>query len=139
MKQKANRKNATNASLLTPKEQKIRLNHARYREKNRLKIRARSKKWYLENIPKARNRHLLDKYDLSLDQYNELLKSQNNMCAICSRLKPNQTTNNLHVDHCHKTGKIRGLLCDKCNRGLGFFSEDISLFQKAIEYVKKHQ
>lgn len=52
-------------------------------------------------------------------------------CSICN------STHNLHVDHCHKTNKYRGILCQKCNRALGFFQDSRELLLKAIEYIDK--
>lgn len=76
---------------------------------------------------------LKEKYGLSEDQYQEMLSKQNNLCAICS--KPH-TRRNFNVDHCHSTGKIRGLLCDKCNLGIGLFNDDPNLLDKIKEYLK---
>jgi len=69
-----------------------------------------------------------------------LLEKQNGKCAICGNHEiaiHNVTKNkqNLAVDHCHKNGKIRGLLCQDCNRGIGLFHEDISRLEKAIKYL----
>lgn len=77
---------------------------------------------------------LKHKYNLSFDNYEMLIKSQNNMCLICkdifnSSIKP-------CVDHCHKTDKIRGILCSKCNAGIGLLNEDIMLMRNAIKYLK---
>jgi len=88
-------------------------------------------------------------YNLSVEQYNEILNIQNNRCAICKRTsaesqpgKNNKRENNLAVDHCHKLEvkgiiAIRGLLCFTCNSILGKFKDDINLFERAIEYLKK--
>ena len=72
------------------------------------------------------------KYGITLEQYHELLKIQNNVCAIC--LKPDKSKN-LAVDHCHQSNKIRGLLCSKCNRALGYFHDDPILLTKAADYL----
>lgn len=76
--------------------------------------------------------HLKFSYGLSKEEYFKILNNQNGVCAICNN-KPNER---LSVDHCHKTKKIRGLLCRKCNAGVGFFKDDINHLQKAIEYLK---
>jgi hypothetical protein len=73
------------------------------------------------------------RYGLTKERYEEMLQNQNELCAICL-LKP---TEKLHVDHDHKTGEVRGLLCGKCNRGIGLFNDDIELLSKSIEYLKK--
>jgi Recombination endonuclease VII len=77
----------------------------------------------------------LRKYGINSQQYDVMFKNQNGMCAICGRPPKNRR---LNVDHCHKTGRIRGLLCWRCNRGLGFFwNDDPVLMKKAIEYLTK--
>ena len=84
----------------------------------------------------AKNRKLKLLFNITLDEYNDLLKNQNNKCAICKSTNPSGK-GNFHVDHCHKTGKIRGLLCHHCNLGLGNFKDDTELLNIAIEYLNK--
>ncbi len=76
-------------------------------------------------------------YNLTLSEYEELVKLQNGVCAICG--KENNLGNKLFVDHCHKTNKVRGLLCQKCNSGVGYLNDDIHLLAKAIEYLTPKQ
>ena len=77
-------------------------------------------------------------FGITIEVYNSMFNSQNGKCAICGN--PNQSKmRSLTVDHDHKTGKIRMLLCDMCNKGLGFFGDDIELMEKAIEYLKYHR
>lgn len=81
----------------------------------------------------------LKKYGITNKEYIEMSEKQNHCCAICN--KPETTENikgiisSLAVDHCHTTGKVRGLLCGNCNKGIGLFKDDISNLQKAIEYL----
>lgn len=75
-------------------------------------------------------------YGITLEQYYELLQKQNNCCAICNVDKPSERTKYFAVDHCHATGKVRGLLCTKCNRGLGFFNDVPERLQAAVNYLK---
>jgi hypothetical protein len=77
---------------------------------------------------------LENKYGLTEEQYQELWNRQNGLCAICR--KPEETTERLHLDHDHETKRVRGLLCGKCNRGLGMFDDAEVLLQKAIEYLR---
>lgn len=77
---------------------------------------------------------LLKGYGLTLDQYDLLSKEQGDVCRICGT--KNKDGGVLSVDHDHRTGKIRGLLCRKCNTGLGIFSDDISFLRKAISYLE---
>ena len=82
-----------------------------------------------------RKKHLA-KYGLTPDQYDDRLKSQNGCCAICKSNSP-KTSRIKHfcVDHCHKTGKIRGLLCSKCNRAIGLLEDSVEFLQTAIGYL----
>ena len=73
---------------------------------------------------------------LSLDGYNALVQNQNNLCAICHG--PETFNGSLSVDHSHDTGKVRGLLCTNCNRGLGHFKDSLLYLKSAIEYLMKH-
>lgn len=75
---------------------------------------------------------LKTKYGISIEDYNKMVEEQKNKCAIClSELNPPL------VDHCHQTNKVRGLLCQSCNSGLGFFYDEIKYLRSAIEYLKK--
>lgn len=77
------------------------------------------------------------KYGLTIDDYLALSKSQNDKCAICGLVNTfGPWTTKLVVDHCHKTGKVRGLLCDKCNRALGQFNDDAERMELAIKYLR---
>ena len=82
--------------------------------------------------------NLKKKYGFSIEEYNLLLKKQKDKCAICGS-KKNKIANRsrLEVDHCHKTGKIRGLLCSSCNRSLGLLGENVRILKRAIIYLSK--
>ena len=79
----------------------------------------------------AKEGRLRRKYDLSLAELEQLELSQGSCCAICSN-----DTFSLVVDHDHKTGKVRGLLCNFCNTGLGLFLDDPERLKSAISYLK---
>jgi len=74
----------------------------------------------------------LAKFEITEEDYQRILKSQGGICAICK----NRDSRNLAVDHDHETGKIRGLLCSNCNRGLGRFKDSAERLQSAIDYLK---
>jgi len=74
------------------------------------------------------------KYGVTKEFLVELFEKQNGHCAICGEIP--KTERGLHVDHCHKTGVVRGLLCHGCNTGLGSFKDSPELFIKAISYLK---
>lgn len=91
---------------------------------------------------RSRNRRLLRLFGISSKEYDDLLKEQNNVCAICGKPesivhRKTKEVMRLSVDHCHSTGKIRGLLCAKCNMVIGSFNDDIELFRKSIKYLEK--
>jgi hypothetical protein len=95
--------------------------------------------WRRKNPDKVQQRNRKRKmgyYGLSVDDYNVLMENQNNCCAICK--KTCITGRALAIDHDHNTNNVRGLLCNKCNQGLGFFDDSIDLLQCAMLYLKQH-
>lgn len=76
-------------------------------------------------------------YNITLEDCDTLFQLQGGVCAICGKPETSAKVSNLAVDHNHINGSIRGLLCNKCNRGLGYFEDDITILSKAIEYLKK--
>jgi len=76
----------------------------------------------------------LRKHRITYTHYRSMLTKQNNCCAICS-----QVLSRDHIDHCHVTGKVRGILCRACNLGLGMFKDDIETMKKAIDYLRRSQ
>ena len=88
----------------------------------------------IKNPEKTKNNKYKRQYGITLDDYNKLLDTQNGCCAICKRHK-SEFSMALHTDHNHATGKVRGILCQKCNRGLGFFNDDTELMKEAINYL----
>jgi hypothetical protein len=92
--------------------------------------------WYHANPDKAKNSRLKGTFGITLGDYDNLLKAQNGCCAICQTNTPTGI-GGFHVDHCHKTNKIRGLLCSKCNHALGLFNDNQTNLRKAIEYLNR--
>ena len=107
--------------------------------KNPEKYNAVNRAHYAKHPEKSRNRHLKNTYGISLKQYNNMLIKQDHKCLICKKhvsenlYKGNQV--NFAVDHCHKSNKVRGLLCQLCNVGLGSFKDSKELLLAAIEYI----
>lgn len=93
---------------------------AAYRKKNPDKI----KEWGLQR-----------KYGISLDTYNRMFLSQGGRCAICRTDVPAKKYG-WHVDHDHSTEKVRGILCNKCNRGLGYLNDSLDILKAAIKYIE---
>jgi hypothetical protein len=75
-------------------------------------------------------------YRITITQYNQLFETQLGCCKICQKHQA-VLNRSLSVDHCHMTGKVRGLLCSHCNFGLGHFKDNISYLQKAAIYLTK--
>jgi len=113
----------------------------RYRSQPEVKLRRikqREKYNKLDStILKYRERHLMKTYGITINDYDKLLLLQDNKCAICG--EKNKSNRHYHVDHCHKSGVIRGILCHSCNVGIGNFREDHNIFVKAVEYLGKYK
>lgn len=87
-----------------------------------------------EKREQFRRNSLKSKYGITPGQYEEMLVSQGGVCAICGSHPIAEQL--LSVDHCHTTGKVRGLLCQSCNIGIGHFEDSPSILEKAISYLK---
>lgn len=94
----------------------------------------------MENA-KTKLRHNLKQYGLTPEQFQALLEAQNYKCAICgsasNKAGRKGSLERLYVDHCHGEGRVRGLLCNSCNVGLGHFGDSPELLEKAIQYLKR--
>lgn len=102
----------------------------RYREVNREKRRLQNQKWAAKNKGRRKDLLLRWNYGITLERFSEMMLEQSGRCRICrGRMKtPN-------IDHCHKTGKVRGLLCGRCNTALGGFQDSTKLLRAAICYL----
>ncbi len=119
---------------LNPEKEKA--TQARRYLKHRESLIEKSKLWKKNNPIKVIENRLKVKFGISLKDYEQKLNSQNGGCAICGKNKDYQR---LGVDHCHKYKKIRGILCARCNLGIGYMGDSILLLEKAIEYLKKYE
>lgn len=90
------------------------------------------------DLEKQREYILKKKYGITLEKYNKMLSEQEYKCYICHKHE-DKLDRSLAVDHCHKTGKVRGLLCGNCNRFLGQIDDDINIAERLVEYLQKHQ
>lgn len=79
----------------------------------------------------------LDKYKLTIEQFNKMYVDQKGCCKICG-ISEIDAEGVLHIDHCHITGKVRGLLCRMCNMMLGFGKDNIEIMESAIKYLKSN-
>lgn len=85
---------------------------------------------------KARAHRLRTRNGIDPLEYDRLFFQQQGKCAICGTEKPGGNSPHFHIDHNHESGKIRGLLCTNCNRGIGYFSDNIRRMRRAIEYLE---
>lgn len=97
----------------------------------------RSKEWKRKNPTVAFNTHLKSKYGITIEDRKRLLQMQGGVCAVCE--DPTFGGKEPCVDHDHKTGKVRGMICRKCNAGLGFLKDDITVVERLLEYLRKYQ
>jgi hypothetical protein len=120
----------------------------RYKERNPDKIRARAKKnneerkeyrkaWYQANkariAVRGRARNIEAKYGLTSDQWDDVFARQGESCAICRTNTPGGA--GWATDHCHETNRVRGILCNNCNLGIGLFADDTARLRAAIAYL----
>jgi hypothetical protein len=105
-----------------------------YSAAHRLEAAAYNKAYKLANPDKTKNTQLLLKYGISLDQWNEMFDAQGRVCAICSTDTP-ASKKGWATDHCHTTGRIRGILCSHCNVMLGMSCDNPATLIKAAAYL----
>lgn len=110
-------------------------NKERYRQADK-KFRDRDpKKYYAIHNKAARKVRLKREYNITPEEYENILQAQQNCCAICKKSQE-QFSKKLHIDHCHTTGKVRGLLCNACNLCIGKAEDSITILQNAVDYLK---
>lgn len=101
-----------------------------------------TKKWKSANQNKVKNYYLNKGYSISIEEYQSMFDAQGGICKICLRpesMVDNRSgkVKNLAVDHCHESGKVRGLLCYNCNVAIGFLRDNSEVVQRAADYLKK--
>lgn len=102
-----------------------------------IRKKAHAKKWYKRHSKAVRYRQILYKYGLTTVQFNDLLRVQGYRCAVCKGTKAGTKNRDWAVDHCHKTGKIRGLLCQGCNTALGATKDNPSTLRGLADYLER--
>ena len=85
------------------------------------------------NLVRMRERNKERRYGITQEQFDQMLLDQNNRCKICDNDFKN--SKDTHIDHCHNTNRVRGLLCNSCNMALGQFNDDIEFMNNAIKYL----
>jgi hypothetical protein len=109
--------------------------HDAWRRANPEKAAEAARKWRKDNPERSADHSLKANYGIALGTYSDMVTAQNGKCAICASDKPGGK-GRFHVDHCHDTGEIRGLLCHNCNLGIGYLKHDPRLFDAAKRYVE---
>jgi hypothetical protein len=109
-----------------------------WKKNNKERKKELDKNWYIANGEYRRAQIRQQKFGISAEQYKAMLQTQSELCGICGK---HQSTFNkgLAVDHCHTSGKIRGLLCSYCNLMLGNSLDNIETLTKAIDYLRRNQ
>ena len=95
-----------------------------YSQREQSKINRREMEWRRAGVK-----------DMTCGRYDMMIKEQNGFCKICGEKQKRR----LDVDHCHTNGKVRGLLCNKCNQAIGLLGDNIDMLQKAIKYLEKNK
>ena len=105
-------------------------------DKDNREIRLLAKQSEQGRLNYLKHRQLLFQYDITLQEYNRMFERQNGCCAICG-LHQTNFKRSLHIDHNHKTGEIRELLCPNCNTVIGKVREDVNVLTKIASYIEK--
>lgn len=113
--------------------EKYRKRSKEFKKREPEKVKAWAKRYQELNKDVVKNRYLVWRYGITLEQYDAKVVEQNRACAICEEQKP------LEVDHSHVTGENRGLLCTNCNTGIGQFKDSVAKLHKAIQYLESYQ
>ena len=125
----------SNNNWIKNNRDKVNAKAKRYRDKQPTKIKELWDSWYENNKERVKFNKIKRVYDITKEQYNDMLQQQNNCCAICSVSAESQRDKTLVIDHCHSTGKIRGLLCHSCNTAIGLFKDNKDSLMKAYSYL----
>lgn len=134
-----------------------RRNNKRWSQRNREKVREWARGYYQRNREAILAKHTARrraagvaewdyrrrlyfkrKYGITPEQRDEMIAAQAGKCAICCSLFRPKKYNDTHLDHCHETGLVRGVLCAKCNRGMGMLGDNPTILQAAIDYLRRH-
>ncbi len=128
--------------LAQPEAQEVRRRGARrrrlanpeaYREQQQ-RWNAANRAWVNQRARKYQPKRRLALYGMTPADYQALLEAQESACAICGRSFAEHPA---HIDHCHETGRVRGILCGPCNRALGMFGDDPEVLQRALAYLQR--
>jgi hypothetical protein len=114
---------------------RINAKNKEYQEKNKDRISKQRKEFYKKNSDRLKEIKMMRVYGIGMEDFARLLNNQNNACAVCKTKNP--IGNGFCVDHDHKTGVIRGILCPGCNTAIGLMRDDPQILQSAISYLEQ--
>jgi hypothetical protein len=122
--------------------EKILAQTTKYQKEHREQTNINHRHWHHANKDNVINSRLKSRFGITLEQYNEMFKKQNGVCAICKMPEKHidkrfNRPRNLAVDHCHNSKKVRGLLCFDCNSGIGKLKDSYELIMIAANYIKE--
>ena len=100
-------------------------------------------RWAEMPLERKKNNRLLSRYGLTYEEFIARLEAQDSLCLLCDReiytdLTSKSTHDKACVDHCHETGKVRGILCNHCNRALGLVHDNVYVLEKMVKYLKEN-
>lgn len=87
----------------------------------------------------SKERKYKQRYSITIEQKEDMVRQQENKCACCNNTFRDTSRGHACIDHDHQTGKVRDILCDRCNTALGWVQEDIELCENLIAYIRKHK
>lgn len=105
-----------------------------YNQNNKEHKKEYNKKWRQDNKDSNKEYRYKKRYNLTLEEIDQMLIAQDHKCCICGKIL---METNRHIDHNCRTGKVRGILCPKCNLGLGHFDDNPEFLRKATLYIEK--
>ena len=114
-----------------------RLNANKWRQRHYERALQLTRDWHAANPGRVKNLKLLKKFGMTIDEYDQRVAEQGGCCAICRQ--PCRSGRKLAVDHCHKTLRVRGLLCGNCNRALGLYKNDPAIVAAAVAYLEANR
>lgn len=117
--------------------EKPRTYSANYRVRNHDKVKATQREWSKKYPDRARAAKLRSNFGITPAQWDEIFTRQGSCCAICKATESNHKSD-WHTDHCHTSGKVRGVLCHHCNTGLGLSRDSIPILKSMIAYLERH-
>lgn len=132
------RRALANAKYNAAHPEKMRAAKRSWYERNREKELARLARRKVTKAPQDAASHLMRKYGITPAEYDVMLEAQGGVCAICHGPPNGRWKNKFHVDHDHKTKKVRGLLCFRCNTMIGAALELASILEAAAAYLRTH-